>query len=215
MSGRRRTIAGARECARSVRQRYLLSINDKELLAEFVGSFRVLDDLQAHEGPDPDAWALRAGKPGRFGARWRPRAVRIGRAALERLNARLPHRYPGLFESLLVSYRWATVELPQCALLPSAPGTGLSGFESHVFRDPVLSRCLLAAGYLQFARVRGGSYDPVCFDFSTAKGSSEARVVALDHEAILCHERIVLQSELAPSFRQLATETVLAARRRE
>ena len=58
-------------------------------------------------------------------------------------------------------------------------------------------------GYLPFARPADWSYDPVCFDCRHLSPCTEPAVVRIDHEEILCHDRIRINSELSPAFDRL------------
>ena len=185
---------------------------DDVLLEQFVLAFGAFDDMVASKELDPHAWALRRGSPGRFGAAWRPRRVQLAPTALARVHARLPARYPALFERFLSTYRWAEVELHACRLLASPRGRGLSGFVAAVFQDKALVETLLPAGYLQFGKGPGGTYDPVCFDTSRSTGADGSPVIQLDHEEILCWGRLKVVKELAPSFRHLVGEVIESAR---
>jgi len=51
-------------------------------------------------------------------------------------------------------------------------------------------------------------YDPVCFDIKSRKKNGECRIVKIDHEEILCNNRVKLVAELAPSFRELVIRTI-------
>ena len=51
-------------------------------------------------------------------------------------------------------------------------------------------------------------YDPVCFDLSSRKKGGEYRIIKIDHEEILCNDRLRIVSELAPTFEQLVLKTI-------
>ncbi|MFN7988647.1 MAG: hypothetical protein U0529_14320 [Thermoanaerobaculia bacterium] len=179
-------------------------MTDDALLAAFVAAFGRHDDMLAViPALSPHAHALRLGKPGRYGERWRPKRVRLGHRALDSLYRRVPARLPSLYERLITSYRWAEVEVGPCALLANPPGPGLTGLLAQFFRDPGLTDVLHPRGYIPFARGAGGNYDPVCFATQRGVAGNDAPVVQLDHEEVLCSGRIRVVSELAPSFRAL------------
>jgi hypothetical protein len=72
---------------------------------------------------------------------------------------------------------------------------------ARLFLDPHMSPALLQAGFLQFGNPYFYNYDPVCFD---CKGPGlEKRIVQIDHEEILCNDRIQIAREIAPSFPDL------------
>jgi len=63
-------------------------------------------------------------------------------------------------------------------------------------------------GYLTFARPQDGSYDPVCFDYRKKTDSTEPAVVRIDHEEILCRDRIRIKQigfscQAATSYRRI------------
>lgn len=72
--------------------------------------------------------------------------------------------------------------------------------------DPVLVRVCHERGIVQVARPDTGAYDPVCFDMRRRSKDGEARLVRLDHEEILVHERVHVLRECASSFREVIGE---------
>ncbi len=90
------------------------SIKDHEssLVKQFIASFEKLDEMRASEILDPVAWQLTDGECDKYGyKRWRPANSMTDRAELETLYAKLPARFPPLYERLVLSYRWAEVDL--------------------------------------------------------------------------------------------------------
>jgi hypothetical protein len=184
-------------------------LKDVDLLEAFVASFATHDEMSVVlPDLDPAGWALRRGKAGRLGARWRPKRVVTQRAALSILYSTLPTRLPGLYESLVLTYRWAQVEIGSCALLANPPGRGLGGLLAEITKDPAFVATLLPKGFIPFARGSGGEYDPVCFDTASSPSPEESHIVQLEHEDILCHGRITVVSEVAPSFRSLVLQAI-------
>lgn len=51
-------------------------------------------------------------------------------------------------------------------------------------------------------------YDRICFDLGSRKKAADYRIVKIDHEEILCHNRLRIVGELAPSFRALIQRTI-------
>jgi hypothetical protein len=187
-------------------------MSDAALLAAFIDAFSRHDEMLATiPSLHPDVHALRLGKPGRFGERWRPKRVRVGPRALAALYERLPFRLPRLYELLISSDRWAEVEIGACALLANPPGPALIGLADQIFRDTGLTDTLIPNGFLPFARGADGNYDPVCFASRRSAGQNDSPVVQLDHEDILCDRRIKVVSELAPSFRALVEQSIASA----
>ena len=123
--------------------------------------------------------------------------------------AKLPARFPSLFEQLLTNYRWPEVHLRRLRLLPNPSGPGFDAFVRGLFQDQGLVDVLLAHGFIQFGRaVDGAIYDPICFDSRRRRRGGDCPVVRLNHESALLNCRIKLVTELAPTFRDLVKGTI-------
>ncbi|MGA9041913.1 MAG: hypothetical protein WB421_15380 [Terriglobales bacterium] len=182
--------------------------DDELLLQRFIRCFEKLDDMAAWDAT-PIAQQLAVGDPDQYGLRvWRPIQVNSASSLIEPLYAKLPARFPKLFEQLVLAYRWAEVDLMTCRLLANPPGPTLDGLLQEISKDPAFWSSLLPAGYIQFGKGPDVDYDPVCFDIKTRKKDGECRIVKIDHEEILCNSRIKLVAEVAPSFRQLVMRTI-------
>jgi hypothetical protein len=108
-------------------------------------------------------------------------------SSLQPIYAKLPARFPPLFERLLLTYRWAEVDLQGNRLLRNPLGHDLAGFFQQMAVDKGLRESLIPAGFIQFGRGPDIDYDAVCFDVSSRKRNREMRVVKIDHEEILCN----------------------------
>jgi hypothetical protein len=98
-------------------------MTDEDLLERFVASFEKLDEMCAVREIFPIAWELRTQEPDQFGeAQWRPVKTATAPASLDLLYAKLPARFPPLYERLVLSYRWAEVDLGTFRLLPTLRG---------------------------------------------------------------------------------------------
>lgn len=126
-------------------------------------------------------------------------------AGLEGIYARLPGRFPLLYEQLLLSYRWEDTDLISMRLLANP---GFSRLLSSLLYDPYMSKVLLAEGYIPFARAAGGRYDPICFDLSVRKGKRDCQIVWVEHEEVLCNSKIVIREIISPSFEDLVIHFV-------
>ena len=62
--------------------------------------------------------------------------------------------------------------------------------------------------FIQFGKGPDLDYDAVCFDIKTRKQGGDCRIVKIDHEEILCNNRVKVVAELAPSFYQLVLQTI-------
>jgi hypothetical protein len=122
-----------------------------------------------------------------------------------------PPRFPPLYEKLVLTYRWAEVDLGLFTLLANPPGPDLERLLEQMRKDPALWGQLTPAGYIQFAKGAEYDYDPVCFDVRERKRNGDYRIVKIDHEEILCNSRIKLVTELASSFEELVRQTISRA----
>lgn len=197
------------------REKRLSSPNDQrmdDLLSTFVQSFEKLNGLDFFPELDPIAAALTAGEPDEDGIlRWQPRRAETDISSLDMVYAKLPARFPPLFERFLLTYRWAEVDLETYKLLPNPPGPDLNGFLRGMSKDKGLWEALIPAGFLQFGRGPDIDYDPVCFDISSRAKNRDMRVVKIDHEEILCNHKVKVVAELAPSFFELLQGTIALA----
>jgi hypothetical protein len=116
---------------------------------------------------------------------------------LESLYAKLPARLPSLFERLLLTYRWAEVHLDTFTLFANPLGPDLGGWHREASRDKILWSFLLAAGYIPFAK----GPDMVCFAVRDRRKNNESPIVKIDHEEILCNNRLRIVKQMAPSPR--------------
>jgi hypothetical protein len=122
------------------------------------------------------------------------------------VERRLPFRLPPTFRSLIARYWFPSFEVGPLTLHSvgvSSPDENGMEFRLAIFKDPFMSPFLLKNGLLPFARPVDWSYDPVCFDFRSANKKSEPAVLRVDHEEILCHERIRVVESISPAFHEL------------
>ena len=180
-----------------------------ELIDKFIASFEVVaENLDVFKTIDSIAAPLAVGPTNEYGQRrWRPIKVQTDLTALDPVYAKLPARFPPLYEQLVLSYRWADVDLQKFTLLANPPGDELSGSLQKIMKAKGLWETLIPNGYIQFGKGSDMDYDPVCFDISSRK-NRDYRIVKIDHEEILCNYRIKVVSEIAPSFRALVLQTI-------
>ena len=182
------------------------------LLQQFIASFSKFDEMAVYRAIDPIAAALAIGEEDEHDrVHWQPLKIETDESLLEPLYARLPARFPPLFEHLVLSYRWAEVDLQLYTLLANPPGPGLSRLLEQLSKAPALWDALRPAGYLQFAKGPDYDYDPVCFDIKRRRKNRDCPVVKIDHEEILCNNRMRVVAELASGFEELVAQTILRA----
>ena len=188
-------------------------MREDNLIERFIASFNKLDEMADFPEINPLVRQFALGEPDTYGRLlWKPLKVPTDSSQLEPLLAKLPARLPPLFQDLVLSYRWAEVDLGSFRLLPNPPGPDLSGLLTEMTRDPAFWESLPSAGYIQFGRGPDIDYDPVCFDIRSRTKSKDYRIVKIDHEEILCNNRVKVVAELAPSFERLMLQTIERAK---
>ncbi|MBI2263936.1 MAG: SMI1/KNR4 family protein [Armatimonadetes bacterium] len=124
------------------------------------------------------------------------------------LESKLTCRLPRTFYSLVSRYEYPAFEAGPVVLLANTfEGTEYE-FRTEIFRDGVLSVFLLKNGFIPFAKPSDRQYDPVCFDARRPAHRREFPIVRIDHEQILCNDRLRVVEQLAASFQQLVSEFV-------
>jgi hypothetical protein len=183
---------------------------EHSLLQQFIASFEKLNEMVAVENIYPITWELAIGDSDQYGCkRWRPIEKATEEDDLDSIYSQLPARFPQLYEQLVLSYRWAEVDLKSFTLLANPPGPGLGRPLYEISKDPTLWIHLRKAGFIQFGKGPDLDYDPVCFDISSRKTKAkDYRIVKIDHEQMLCYERVKIVEELAPSFEALIRATI-------
>jgi hypothetical protein len=188
--------------------------NNSELIDNFVSTFEKLDDLSTSFELDPVAWQLAFGNFDQYGFKqWRPIQVPTEQSCLEALYANLPARFPPLYEQMVLSYRWAEVDLGLFRLLPNPPGSNLAGLGAAISGDRAMQEILFPNKCLQFGKGSDLNYDAVCFDWSRRLHDGDCPVVQIDHEEILSRYRFKKVAELASSFRDLMMRVIATAAR--
>jgi hypothetical protein len=186
--------------------------DNSELVDSFVGTFEKLGDLWTSYELDPIAWELTDGELNDYGMKqWRPIRISTEQSALQALYANLPARFPPLYERLVLSYRWAEIDLGLFRLLPNPPGPGLDGLTAEFFRHRAMQEILFPNQCLQFGKGPDVNYDAICFDWSRRLRGGDCPVIQVDHEEILSHNRFKKVAELAPSFRELMLRVIAKA----
>lgn len=132
---------------------------------------------------------------------------------LPALERRLPFRIPPTFRSLIARYTFPLFvagPLTFYAVGLPEPDSNREEFRSAIFADRIMSPFLLKQGLLPFARPADWSYDPVGFDYRNSNRKLEPAVVRIDHEEILCNDRLRVVEQLATGFDVLLGETTSA-----
>ena len=130
---------------------------------------------------------------------------------LEVLESKVPRRLPSSFRSLVTRYAFAPVDVGPLTLFGNSGLDEEDDLNVMIFRDPILATVTLKNDFIQFARPATGSYDPICFDARKSAPNREFAIVRLDHEEILCNDRIKVVEKIADSFFKFASDIVQGA----
>jgi len=122
---------------------------------------------------------------------------------IDALVAQFPRGLPVSFEALVKRYSFPVLEIEDIELFSNLGDLSYDDISTAIFRDKAIYETTTKAGLIQFARLRDGSYDPICFDARTTKNNREYPIVRLDHEELLCNDRIKIKSKIADSFYKL------------
>jgi hypothetical protein len=93
-------------------------------------------------------------------------------------------------------------------LMANPKGNDLTGWLEQISYDRPLWKYLLPAGYIPFGKGSDLDYDQVCFELKSRRKNRDCRIVKIDHEEILCRDRLKVVAEIAPSFRALVEKAI-------
>ena len=120
-------------------------------------------------------------------------------------------KLPSSFRSLVTRYAFASFDIGPLRLFGNTGRDEEDDLNVVIFRDRTMAQATLKNGYIQFARRDTGSYDPICFDAKKSAANREFAIVRLDHEQILCNDRIKVVEKVADSFFKFASDIVQRA----
>jgi len=127
---------------------------------------------------------------------------------IEALEQKLAIRFPVSFHSLVSRYEFEPFEISDISFFGNT-GTGSADeMTVAIFRDPIIAQITQTHGYIQFARLAGGSYNPICFDTNQKKQNHEYPIVQIDHEQMLIHDRIEKPALKAASFHHFVANVI-------
>jgi hypothetical protein len=127
---------------------------------------------------------------------------------IDALETKLPRRLPASFRSLVLRYAFPSFDAGHLRFFANTGDDASEELAVGIFRDQFIANATLKAGYIQFARPQDGSYDPICFDARRSVSNREFPIVRLDHEAILCHDRIREAAPISKSFYRFVADLV-------
>ena len=130
---------------------------------------------------------------------------------IDALETKLPRRLPASFRSLVTRYAFPSFEAGGLNFFANKGDDSQDELSVAIFHDQFIADATLKSGYIQFARPAGGDYDPICFDARHSVNNREFPIVRLDHEDILCRERIRSVATLSDSFYRFVDDLVSRA----
>lgn len=144
--------------------------------------------------------------PDRLAATLRVAGVRVDRidAApwIDRLELRLGFALPRTLRAFVTRYAYDAFDRGGVTLFANRGDGGDDDLVVAALRDPHLSAWLTHHRLVQIGRPDTGAYDPVCVELP-ARANREARIVRLDHEAILQQRDRVDRCEVGASLADL------------
>jgi len=179
-------------------------MDDTALIDTFVETFGTFDDLHVSRDQVTGGDIAQLVEPWDESgyATWRPMQGSASADDLALLYRGIAGPLPPLFVQLLRRYRWHQIDIDLMSLLGNLPPP-FSGFADVVRSDRLLFAALSRVNCVQFGRGSDVDYDPVCFDLGSRDLDGDCPVVKLDHEEILCNDRLTKVADIAPSFRAL------------
>lgn len=123
---------------------------------------------------------------------------------IDALELTLKLRLPVSFRSLVARYVFLTFDAGGISFFANTGVVSMAELSAAIFKDRIIAEASLRAGYIQFGRPEGGSYDPICFNAARSSSNREFPIVRLDHEEILCNDRIRVSRTVSDSFYRFA-----------
>lgn len=195
--------------------------DDVAILAQYIATFEKLGDLR-ELASDIDITeeivkSFIQGTTEITWKDWRPQVYQTEASELPQfyqalgLLGRGSTRFPPLYETLILSYRWSEVDLGRYRLLANKFALDLSPLSGCIRKAEGFFSTLTSNGYWQFGKAENDDFDPVCFDFRHRQKNGDCRIVRIDHEDIMRRYLIREVEELAPNFRSLVLGTIQRA----
>jgi hypothetical protein len=125
---------------------------------------------------------------------------------IDTVETALRRRFPVSFHSLVTRYAFPAFDAGGIHFFANTGHDSLDELKVAIFKDPNIANVTRTAGYIQFARPEGGSYDPICFDARRSANNREYPIVRLNHEDILCRNEAGSPAKIANSFYRFITD---------
>jgi len=119
---------------------------------------------------------------------------------IDALETKLPKRFPVSYRSLVTRYAFPAFDAGGIHFFANSGNPSLDELTVAIFSDLNIADVTRQAGYIQFARPEGGSYDPICFDARRFAKNREYPIVRVNHEDILCRNKVGSPTKISDSF---------------
>lgn len=181
-------------------------MNTDKLIDEFVDAINTSQLLPLSFDEVPEY--LRIGNQDEYGEfHWK---ISLNNCSkwVDKLKLKLPYELPKSYLSLITRYAFPILELKPAMLYANTGKDVFNELSKSIFKDKFMSEFLFKNGFVQLGVPYTGNYDPICFDCRKKVKNYEYPIVQLDHEMILCREKIKINKEIAPSFRSFIEASI-------
>ena len=182
-------------------------MNTDKLINKFVDAINTskkeplgFDEVPAH---------LRMGKQDEYGQfLWEIKSQDCSKW-VDKLKLKLPFELPKSFLSLITRYSFPQLELKLSMLYANTGEDVYYELSKSIFKDKFMSEFLFKNGFMQLGIPYICEYDPICFDCRKRVKNYEYPIVRIEHEMILCREKIKIHKQIAPSFRSFIEASII------
>ena len=175
------------------------AMNYDELIDSFVEK---VNSFPRESGtPEEIPENLREGEEDEYGDfQWKIRPIENA-VWLDLPLRRKPKRFPNLFMNLITRYSFPAFEVGDVFLFGNTGQPVFYEFADRLHADKLLTESLFHEALLPFGCPGECNYDPVCFDGKRqSRKSLDCPIVLVEHEEILCNDKVQVKKELYPSF---------------
>ncbi len=121
---------------------------------------------------------------------------------LRTFEEKLSKGLPQSFASLLSRYSFPSFDIGGISFFAWDSEANSYVAEASAAKNS-LAELLLPSGFAQIGRPDTGNFDAICFDLNSKVRNREYPLVRIDHEEILCNQKVRIVRALWPCFVQL------------
>ena len=134
-----------------------------------------------------------------------PSAKRIEEAPwIDELERKVGLPLSRSYKQLLTSFKFDEFETDEAEFFANEDSSNYYNINVKIFNDEVMYSTLKKAGLFHIGFPYEGDYDPICFDTNKKTNSGDFPIVKVDHESILCRDKVLIVETIAPSFYEYA-----------